>query len=67
MKRYLDTDDILLIVYLALCTLLIFLPCIVLCVAALCCATSVFEVCFLVFIIIGLAAIDGGLWWLIFI
>lgn len=67
MKRYLDTDDILLIVYLALCTLLMFLPCIALCVAALICATSVFEVCFLVFIIIGLAGIDGGLWWLIFI
>jgi hypothetical protein len=67
MKRYLDTEDILLIIYCVLLTLLIFLPCIVLCVAALCCATSVAEVCFLVFIIIGLAAIDGGLWWLIFI
>lgn len=67
MKRYLDTDDILLIVYFALITLFIFVPCIVGCVAAIICATSVFEVCFLVFIIIGLAGIDGGLWWLIFI
>ena len=67
MKRYLDIDDILLIVFLALGTLLIFLPCFVFCVAALCCATSVFEVCFLVFLIIGIAAIDVGIWWLLFI
>lgn len=62
-----DTDDILLIVYWALCTLLVFLPCIALCVAALICATTVFEVCYLVFLIIGLVGIDGGLWWLLFI
>lgn len=62
-----DTGDILLIIYWALCTLLMFLPCIVLCIAALICATTVFEVCYLVFVIIGLAAIDGGLWWLLFI
>ena len=62
-----DTDDILLIIYWALCTLLMFLPCIVFCVAALFCATSIFEVCYLVFVIIGLVAIDGGLWWLLFI
>jgi hypothetical protein len=67
MKRYLDTSDILLIIYFALITLFIFLPCIVGCIAALVFATSVFEVCFLVFLIIGLAAIDGGLWWLLFI
>lgn len=67
MKRYLDTEDILLIVYFALITLLIILPCIVGCIAALFCATSVFEVCFLIFLIIGLAGIDGGLWWLLFI
>ena len=67
MKGRLDTSDILLIIAVAIVTLFIILPCIVGCVAALCCATSVFEVCFLVFIIIGLAGIDGGLWWLIFI
>lgn len=62
-----DTGDILLIVYFALITLFIFVPCIVLCIAALICATTVFEVCYLVFLIIGIAAIDGGLWWLLFI
>lgn len=62
-----DTGDILLIVYWAFCTLLMFLPCIALFIAALCCATTVFEVCYLVFLIIGIAAIDVGLWWLIFI
>ena len=61
-----DTEDILLIVYFALITLLIILPCIIGCIAALLYAPSIFEVCFLVFVIIGLAAIDGGLWWLLF-
>lgn len=67
MKRHLDTEDILLIIYFALITLLIILPCIVGCVAALFCVTSVFEVCFLVFLIISLTLIDVGLWWLLFI
>lgn len=67
MKGRLDTSDILLIIAVAIVTLFIILPCIIGCIAAIICATSVFEVCFLVFIIIGLAGIDGGLWWLIFI
>lgn len=59
-----DTGDILLIIYFALITLLVILPCIIGCIVALFTAASVFEICFLIFIIIGLVAIDGGLWWL---
>lgn len=61
-----DKGDILIAFYFALITLFIFVPCIVLCVAALICATTVFEVCYLVFLIVGIAAINGGLWWLLF-
>lgn len=62
-----DAEDILLIVYWALCTLLMFLPCIALFIAALCVATTAFEICFLVFLIVGFAGIDVGIWRLLFI
>ena len=62
-----DKGDILIAFYFSLITLFIFIPCIILCVAALSFATSVCEVCYLVFLILGIASIDGGLWWLLFI